>query len=579
MDGDPGDPDHRSRNARFVWVALLVYSILAVAVFSGVWVNSTGAWVGDNKDPKLFIWYLGWIPHELSQWHNPLLTDYLSYPPGVNLMWNTSLVFPALVLWPVTAIFGPVVAYNALMTGAVALSAWLGFLAARRFLGGWLVCLFAGFLYGFSPGMMAQATGHPHAMIGLFPPIALILGHEILVLQRLRPALAGGLAGIAAALQLITGEEVLAATALVALLGVFLLAFMHRHSVAKRLRYAAKAVGAAVLSFAVLAAYPLAVQFFGPQRVYGDVQRPDVYVSDLLAFFVPNHVLLHSTATTEIVSHFTGNSTEDNAYVGLPMMVLFGLGLVAGWRRPSIRWAGLLTLAIAVLSLGPHAHIYGQTTPVWLPWSAVAWLPLMGNAVPSRLMLIALLGVGIVVGSLWAVRDRLTRGWRLGTSALLVAGLVSVIPAIPATSTTASAPSFFQSGGSVESIPAGSVVLVTPFSSRQSTDAMFWQTVAGYRFRMPEGDAFTPGPYLGPHPSHIQASLDSLDQGQTVAVSPSERDQALRDLARFRVTTILAGPSPGHDAIVAYLTSVIGTSPQQVEGVDVWWHFHPIATP
>src|ERR1700680_3160152 len=579
MDGDPGGTNHRSPRARVAWVALLIYSILAVAVFAAVWVNPTGAWVGDNKDPKLFIWYLGWIPHEVSQLHNPLVTDYLSYPPGVNLMWNTSLVFPALVLWPVTAIFGPVAAYNALMTGAVALSAWLGFLAAQRFLDRPLVSLFAVFLYGFSPGMMAQATGHPHAMIGLFAPLALILGHEILVRQRLRPMLAGGVAGIAAALQLLTGEEVLAATALVAVLGVVLLAILHRHSVARRLPYVAKAVGAAVLSFAVIAAYPLAVQFFGPRRVYGNVQRPDVYVSDLLAFFVPNHVLLHSSATTEIVSHFTGNSTEDNAYLGLPLMVLFGLGLVAGWRRPSIRWAGLLTLAIAILSLGPPAHFYGQTTRVGLPLAAVAWLPLMGNAVPSRLMLIAFLGVGIVVGSLWVARDRPTRRWQFGTSALLVVGLVSVIPAIPATSTTASAPTFFQAGGSVEGSPAGSVVLVTPFSSRQSTDAMFWQTLARYRFRMPEGDAFTPGPYLGPHPSHIQASLDALDQGQTVAVSSLARDQALRGLAGFRAAPIVAGPSPGHDAIVAYLTLVVGTPPQQTEGVDVWWHFPPIATP
>jgi hypothetical protein len=571
MDRDRGDSDQRSHRARFGWVALLVYSVIAVAVFAGPWANPTGAWIGDNKDPKLFIWYLGWIPHQLSQLHNPIFTDYLSYPAGVNLMWNTSLLFPALVLWPVTAAFGPVAAYNVLMTIAAALSAWLGFIAAQRFLERSLVCFVAGFLYGFSPGMMAQATGHPHAMIGLFPPIALILGHEILVLQRLRPALVGGLAGVAATLQLLTGEEVLAVTALEAMVGVLLLAVLFRRSIAKRLRYAAKAIGAAVACFAVLAAYPLAVQFLGPQRVYGDVQRPDVYVSDLLAFVIPNHVLLHNTATAEIVSHFTGNSTEDNAYIGLPFLVLFFLGLVAGWRRPDIRWLGLLTIAIGVLSLGPHLHVFGQTTPVWLPWSAVAWLPLMGNALPSRLMLGAFLGIGIVIGSLWPARGDATRLWRLGTSVLLVAGLVFVVPAIPATSTKASAPTFFQPGGSVESIPAGSVVLVTPFSSRQSTDAMYWQTVARYRFRMPEGDAFTPGPHLGPHPSHIQDSLDALDQGRSVAVSSSERDQALRDLAAVGVKAIVVGPSPGRDAIVAYLTSILGTAPQQTEGVDVWW--------
>ncbi len=556
-------------------VALLVYSILAVCVFAGVWANPAGAWIGDNKDPKLFIWYLGWIPHQLSQWHNPLVTDYLSYPAGVNLMWNTSLVFPALILWPVTAIFGPVVAYNLLITGAAALSAWLGFMAARRFVGNSLVCLFAGFLYGFSPGMMAQATGHPHAMIGLFPPIALILGHEILVLQRVRPALLGGLAGVAAALQLLTGEEVLATTALIAALGAVLVALPHRRSVAEKLPYAIKAVGAAALSFAILAAYPLGVQFFGPQRVFGDVQSPDVYVSDLLAFVVPNHVWLHNSATAEIVSHFTGNSTEDNAYVGLPLLVLFVWGLIVSWRRPKFRWAGLLTLFIAALSLGPHLHIYGHATPLWLPWAAVARLPLMGNAVPSRLMLVALLGIGIVAGSLWASAPPATRPWRLGTSFLLVASLVAVVPAIPVTSTAASAPKFFQSGGGVESIPEGSVVLVTPFSSRQSTDAMYWQTVARYRFRMPEGDAFTPGPYLGPHPSHLQASLDALEGGQVVPVSPPERDQALGDLAAFGVATIVVGPSHGRDAIVSYLTSVLGIPPLQTGGVDVWWHLPP----
>jgi len=102
---------------RLVWLALLAYALLALALFSSTWVDPAGSWIGSPKDPKLFIWYLGWIPHELARGHNPLFTDYLSYPDGVNLMWNTSMIFPALVLWPVTAAFGPVVAYN-LFTGS-----------------------------------------------------------------------------------------------------------------------------------------------------------------------------------------------------------------------------------------------------------------------------------------------------------------------------------------------------------------------------------------------------------------------------------------------------------------------------
>src|SRR6266498_6163523 len=99
--------------------ALLVYAVLAVVLFADVWRDPAGAWIGDAKDPRLFIWYLGWLPNQLAQLHDPLFTDFLAYPDGVNLMWNTSILFPALVLWPVTATFGLVVAYNVLVTTAV----------------------------------------------------------------------------------------------------------------------------------------------------------------------------------------------------------------------------------------------------------------------------------------------------------------------------------------------------------------------------------------------------------------------------------------------------------------------------
>jgi hypothetical protein len=155
------------------WTALVFYFLLAAALFSRTWIDPAGSWIGSPKDPALFIWYLGWIPHDLAQGHNPLFTNYLSYPQGVNLMWNTSMIFPALLLWPVTALFGPVVAYNLLITAGLALSAWFGFLAARRFIDSRLVCLAAGLIYGFSPALVAQAMGHPHVEVGLFPPIAL----------------------------------------------------------------------------------------------------------------------------------------------------------------------------------------------------------------------------------------------------------------------------------------------------------------------------------------------------------------------------------------------------------------------
>jgi hypothetical protein len=526
---------------------LLVYALLAMAVFSSTWIDPSGSWIGSPKDPQLFIWYLGWIPHELSQGLNPLFTDHLSYPQGVNLMWNTSMLFPALLLWPVTALFGPVVAYNVLITAGIALSAWLGFLAARRFIDSTRWCFVAGLIYGFSPALIAQAMGHPHVMVALFPPVALLLGHEVLVRRRMHPAAAGALAGVAAALQLLTGEELLAATLLVAAVGVAVLALLHRDQVRTALPHAIKAAGAALTVFIVLAAYPLGFQFLGPQRVSGSLQQPDVYVSDLLAFVVPNGLL-----------HFTGNSTENGAYVGLPLLVLF----LAGLRKHL--WLSLTTAAIAILSLGPHLHVNGNVTSIPLPWAAVAWLPLMGSALPARLMAIAFLGIGIVVAS---------APQRLATRVVLVIGLAAIIlPSLPYPTQPATAPAFFKPGGDIERMSPGSIVLVTPFSSHVSTDAMYWQTVANYRFKMPEGDAFTPGPYLGPHPSFMQSTLDALDAGQSVTVTDDVRARFVADLKQHAVTTIVAGPSSRQAAIVEFLTAIEGEPPADDGGVKVWWH-------
>ncbi|MGH7761614.1 MAG: hypothetical protein ACREOY_09395 [Candidatus Dormibacteraceae bacterium] len=548
---------------RVQWIALAAYSVLAVAVFSTTWIDPAGRWIGSPKDPRLFIWYLGWIPHALSHGLNPLFTDYLSYPPGVNLMWNTSMLFPAVLLWPVTAAFGPVVSYNVLVSGGIALSAWCGFLAARRFIDRDLPSFLAGLLYGFSPGMLAQALGHPHVVVALFPPVALLLGHEVLVRRRLNPVFAGTMAGVAAGLQLLTGEELLAGTLVIAACGVALLALTHRDQVWTSLPYVAKAAAAALVVFAVLAAYPLGFQFLGPQRVSGSVQVPDVYVSDLLAFFLPSNLI-----------HFTGNAGENDAYVGLPILALFVAGLMLGWREPRIRWSGLMAFIVAVLSLGPHLHVDGIITPIWLPWTVVAGLPLMGSALPGRLMTIGFLGTGIVVAYACGRALTATRPWQIATVVLLLAG-AAVVPPVPYPSVAATAPAFFKPGGGVEMIPSGSVVLVTPFSSKESTDAMYWQAVAHYRFRMPEGDAFTPGPYLGPHPSILQSTLDRLDAGRPVAMTAGVRAMALAGIKSFGASTIVAGPSPGQPAIVEFLTELEGSPPVDDGGVKVWWSVSP----
>jgi hypothetical protein len=156
----------------------------------------------------------------------------------------------------------------------------------------------------------------------------------------------------------------------------------------------------------------------------------------------------------------------------------------------------------------------------------------------------------------------------------MIAALAFLVPEIPFTSTPASAPAFFTTAADVNRIPDNSVALVTPYADTNSADAMYWQALAHFRFRMPEGDAFSAGPFLGPAPSALGTLLDRLDSG-SLDLTRGPFVPARSDLARWGVQTIIVGPSPGHDAIVRYFTSELGVPPETVDGVQVWWNCCP----
>jgi hypothetical protein len=407
----------------------------------------------------------------------------------------------------------------------------------------------------------------------VFPPLALLLLHEILVRQRRSPLLAGGLLGVAAAVQFLTGEEILAYTALVAGLGVALLALLHPAEVAARVPRAAAGLAVALGCFLVLAAYPLWFQFFGPQRVSGILQPPNVYVNDLLSFVVPPDLLaLSGGPTPAITTHFTGNVAENDAYLGIPLIALLVAACVLGWRRPLVRWAAPLAAAAALLSLGPQLHVGGHVLPVPLPGALVARLPLMESAVPSRLMLFADLGAALVLADF--VGHAPDRRRVLALAAVAVA-LLPLVPRWPYPSTEARVPPFFQAGGEVARLTTADMVLVAPYADHLSSVAMLWQASAGYRFRMPEGEAFVPGPSLGPPPSHLRSTFEALEGGAPVPDSAADREETLRELAALGVDTVVVGPSAGHDRMVAYLTSALGRPPVRSGGVDVWWDARP----
>ncbi|HLB77175.1 MAG TPA: hypothetical protein VJO72_09095, partial [Candidatus Dormibacteraeota bacterium] len=173
-------------------VAFGGYLLLSVVLFASAWRMPFTLAVGNGTDSLLAMWFLKWLPFAISHGQNPLLTTYVDYPAGVNLMWNGSMPLVDLILTPVTTTLGPILAYNLMATLAVALSAWSAFLLISRFVQRPLAAAVGGLLYGFSPLMMAHLLGHPALFIAFIPPLLFLLLDDALVRQQ-RPAITTGI--------------------------------------------------------------------------------------------------------------------------------------------------------------------------------------------------------------------------------------------------------------------------------------------------------------------------------------------------------------------------------------------------
>ncbi|HEV2034617.1 MAG TPA: hypothetical protein VGU71_10550 [Candidatus Dormibacteraeota bacterium] len=571
------------------WIAsLLIYLAISVVIFSSAWVDPDHLSIGVYGDPQMFMWAFNWTPFALSHHLNPFFTDYLNYPTGANELWMALPAIPGLLLAPVQRLFGPVVAYDLLMTLAPALSAWLAQVVIARLVRDRLAAFFGGLLYGFSPYMLAHALAHANFVIAVFPPLAMLLLADLFVWQRHRPWVPGSALGLLAAAQLLTCAELLLTTVATAVIGLVLLAAVRRHEVRKHLPNGAAGIGFAAAVALPVAAYPLYFQFFGPLRISGTIRPHDFYVTDITNFFVPTSVIwLAPHAAVELTQRWTGNIVEWNGYVGLPLIAILAFTAYRWRSRPLVIWSTAMCVGIALLSLGPHAHIAGRTiNHLPLPWLVAQSLPLFDNVLPARLMLFFFLTAGILLAFFIAELRASpgVRGTLFWTS--VVAALLLLVPRLPWPATSNPVPVFFTEH-TVQLVPEGSVALVAPFATnigyhtaaagKTSGDAMTWQMVSGMRFRMPEGYVEVPGPngkasLGGPLDSLTESTMLAIQDGASApTLTDNLRSGLLADLTRWKVRTVIVGPMANQGEMVRLFASLLEREPEAVGGVFVWW--------
>jgi len=578
----PPTPSWRTRTADVVRrhpaaIAFAGYLLLAVAVLSNAWRSpstSAPAWSlapGNAWDAPLSIWFLRWFPFALGHGQAPLITNYVDYPLGANLMWQTSIPLLAAVATPATLTLGPVIALNLVLTLGPALSAWTAFLAIRRYVGRGMAAIAGGAVYGFSPFVIAHSLSHAVLASAFMAPLIFLLLDEVFVRQRRRPVLMGMLLGGAAAAQFLISEEMLAIIAVAALVGTLVLMLLNPSQVRARAPQALGALVTAGLVFALLTAFPLAVQLFGPQRPQGTFQSPAWYRTDLLSPVLPTGLqLIEPGRPWWAVTRFWGYM-ENVAYLGLPLLGILYWMARRQWTSRTVRWASITLVILFVFSLGSFLNVAAVRTSVPLPWLAVSQVPPLGNIVSARIMGLVFFPAGILLAMFLdlGLRSGVPRARR---TMLVASGLalLALVPR-PLPVVDVAAPAFFTGPG-VRQLEPGSVALVAPFaSSYTGSEAMGWQAQAGMRFRMPEGYLYAQN-WLSPPPSRMQSVMQAIQlYGDRPTLRSRYRTQLLDELRGWQVRTIIVGPMENEDAMVDFITRLLERAPAVTDGVFVWW--------
>ncbi len=602
---------------RTVTLAAVYYLLAALALTLWLWRDPASRTVAGNpNDADQFAWFFRYDATAIAHWHLPaLVTTAMNAPQGVNVMWNTFMLLPGIVLAPVTLACGPQVSLTLLLSIGFAGSATAMFAVLRR----WQVSVpgaaLGAAVYGFSPALVHSAVGHYDLQFAVFPPL---IADAVLRLATGRAsARRGGLRlGLLVTAQLFISEEILFGTALATVLLLIVMAAGRPRDVAGRIAALAGGLGTAACVLAVIAGCPLWVQFFGPLHEHGSPFTTDFFKNDLSGFVVPSsYLLFHTAGSAAEALRYQGLLPEYLGYLGWPLIAVLAAGTIRFWRRLPVRACAVAWAVLEVFSLGGTLLASGHEHQwIKLPWYWLQSLPVLSAALPDRFSIVA---DGAAAALLACCADaavpalaafalsipgrRLPRLASGGRPAAVVLGcaVLAVLPIVPRPLPAVAAisvPPGWSAAFATLDLPASATVLAVPVPMSTFTEPLRWQadtgqprTLVGGYFMGPAGNgrAYTDGSGLSQAGRYLNilwaesgAGLPAALTGGVSAsadpVSPSyvriEKVSPARmraQIAAWHVTAVVA-VTVRNSVLGDYLTSLLGP-PAVVAGDVMAW--------
>lgn len=556
------------------------YLALALVVLGPLWMNLDGGYLTNSgQDQNMWEWFFAATAHNVLNWQNPLSSTLQNYPAGVNMMANTAMLGLSVPLTPVTVLFGPTVTWALVLTGGLAATAGTWYCLFSRYLvRSRLAAAIGGAFAGFAPPIISHANAHPNFVaLFVFP---FIVAFVLKLARGYRPVRNGVILGLLLSYQAMLGEEALliGATTFAVFAGVYCLC--RRDAVAAMTRTVGTGAAVALGVCAVLLAFPLWWQFFGPQSYTTLEHGPSG--NDLAAF--TTFATESLAGTPNAAAELSLNRTEENAFFGAPLVILWFVLAVWLWRIPAARAASLATLIMAWISTGALLIVNGTVTSIPGPWMILGDLPLYGSVLESRFALGCVPLIGMVLAM---ATDRVTRvfahhpPWRVTARVTFAAALtVALLPIAPTplpVHERAPVPAFFADGTWREFVTPDGSVVVAPLPDPGDADALHWQIATGMAFPLAGGY------FVGPHGEDDSGGYGAdrtptswllehaAQTGEAADVDSADRRRARLDLRYWDADVVVLAPAARHrHAVRVTMTRLLGKPPRHVNGVWIW---------
>ena len=566
-------------------LALTSFVVMALFITAPLWLNLDHELREDPQDQAFFEWMLAHGARVLTEGVSPFFSYSLNYPDGVNMMANTSVLAVSLPLTPVTVIFGPHVSFNLFLTLALVCTgaAWYVVLS-RRLVTSRTAAWVGALLATFAPSMISHASGHPNIVSQFLVPILI---WRTLKLREPGKAVRNGLilAGVVV-WQAFINLEILFMTAVG--LGVFfaVMAICRRNTHAGEWRPFVRALGVTAAASLAALAYPLYLQFFGPQAYHGLSEFVRYFGADLGSFTAyARRSIAGSTLSAE---RFTQNASEENAFFGWGLVILFVALVFWMRRRAAVLALAGIALFFGAMSLGPHIYFRGKPTGYAGLWAYLHNVPVLSSAVPTRwaLAIAPIIAIVLAFGCQHAIdlgkrQPGARNPLRLALVTVVAMALVPLFPTPLPTRQMSQIPAFITDGSWKQYVDQDHTLVALPLPNSFYPQPMRWAAYTGNDMKLARGYAIFPtsnplkpedrtGRFEGPW-RPTSGLFASIKQGfPAPVINDLRREVTLADLRFWKAGVIVVVPQSRDIQMIQTMQEILNREPMLVGGVWLW---------